>query len=305
MIKLIKWFLIICILLIIGAVVLLYFSLDHIVKSVVQTQGSEQLKVPVTVGGVDLGLIRGSVGMSKLAIGSPPGFSSPTMMSIGGMTVDSGGFTNLRSNPIRIKLIQVDSPTLVIEQSGGKLNFKALMDGLPKSTEKAPATPATPAKPAPGKETKLIIDDMAINNAHVKLEGGIPGMTKEFDIPLKNVDVKDIGNANGAQNGVAIKDVATTLISEMVSAAAGSGKLPPEVSVLLTGNLASIKDKLTASAQDRLSTYAAKLKVPAGMNGAINKIMGNKNNNGNGNAAQNLLNQGFGAFRKATNQPSK
>ena len=56
------------ILLVVG-VFALYLSLDHIVKSVVESQGTEQLNVPTTLGSVDLGLFKGTVSMDDMAIG--------------------------------------------------------------------------------------------------------------------------------------------------------------------------------------------------------------------------------------------
>ena len=274
--KLIKWFLIVCVLLVIGVVVLIYASLDHLVKSVVETQGTKQLTVPLTLDGVSLGLIHGSISLSNLAMGSPQGFTSPKMLSVGGLSVDTGGISNLRNKPIRLSQIRIDSPTLVIEQSGGKLNFKQLMDNLPQTP-----SDKTPASQSPSDETKLIIDDMAVNNSHVIIRAGIPGMSKDIDIPLLAVDVKNVGNADGAANGVAVRDVVTTLINEMTKGALNSEKLPPEVKILLTGNLADIQGKLAGSAQDRLTALTGKIKIPANVNGLLNNAL-NKNGGSSG-----------------------
>lgn len=296
--KIFKWFVIVVILLIIAAALFLYVNLNNIVKRTVETQGTEQLKVPTTLGGVSLEIFRGNLQLSNLDIGSPQGFSAPHMLSLGGLSVDTGGLGNLRKEPIRISKISISQPKLVIEQANGKLNFKALMDQLPSNPDQKPA----PQQPNEKPPVKLIIDDLAVNNAEVVVRPGIPGLSQEITIPIPAIDVKNIGNADGAQNGAAIKDVVTTLITQMTAKAADSDKLPPEVKMLLSGNLNDIKDKLTGAAQGQINKVTSQLesKIP----GNVGKILGNPPAGQNaGNSGQNLINQGLGALRNATSQP--
>ena len=123
--KWIKRLVILFVILLVVGVGLFYLALDGIVKSVVEKQGTEQLNVPVTLEAVSLGLIHGSLGLDNLAIGSPSGFSAPQMMSVGKLSVDSGGVSNLRGNPIHITSIVIDSPKLVIEQKRIECEFQA------------------------------------------------------------------------------------------------------------------------------------------------------------------------------------
>jgi uncharacterized protein involved in outer membrane biogenesis len=81
--KKLKWIVIVIVLLLIVGVAILYASLDGIIKSVVESQGTEQLKVPTTLDSVNLSLLHGSLNLNNFAIGSPQGFSAPQMMSLG------------------------------------------------------------------------------------------------------------------------------------------------------------------------------------------------------------------------------
>jgi hypothetical protein len=260
---------VIVILLAVGVFVL-YLSLDHIVKSVVETQGTEQLNVPTTLGSVNLGLLSGSVGLDSLAIGSPAGFTAPQMFSVGKLSVDTGGVMRLRDQPIHLSSIVIDQPQLVIEQHGDKLNFRELMDHLPSHPDQgAKNTPAAPSQTQP---TKLIIDTLTITNSHVLLRLDIPGLTKEQNLALPTLTLQKIGNADGANNGVAMKDVVTAVISQMVTEATHSSGLPINVQDLLNGNLSGVQDKLTGAAQKQLE----KAKVPVDVNGLLNQFTGNK-----------------------------
>ncbi len=305
--KVFKWIVIVVLVLIIGGALLLYANLNRIVKSTVESQGTQQLNVPTTLDGVSLGLFQGTVSLNNLNVGSPQGFNAPQMLSVGGLSVDTGGLSNLRKEPLHVSSIRVDNPKLVIEQQDLKINFKELMDHLPSQPDKNPPQQSGQSKPV-----RLIIDDLNVNGAQVIVRPGIPGISQEINIPIPQIDVKNIGNADGAQNGAAIKDVVTTLITQMVTKAADSDKLPPEVKALLAGNLDAVKDKLTSAAKGELNkaTDQLKAKLPGAAGDLINQL-GNPNSqppvNGQPapNPTQNLLNEGFGALKDATSKPSK
>src|SRR5882672_8845185 len=106
-----KWItrlIILVVVLILVAVGGLYLGLNAIVKSVVEKEGTEQLKVQTTLGGVSLGLFNGSVGMNSFALGSPSGFTAPQMFAVNKTSVDSGGISNLRGDPIHVVSIDID-----------------------------------------------------------------------------------------------------------------------------------------------------------------------------------------------------
>jgi hypothetical protein len=266
--KKLKWIAIFIVLLLIVGVAILYASLDGIIKSVVESQGTEQLKVPTTLDAVSLSLLHGTLNLSNFAIGSPQGFSAPQMMSLGGLSVDTGGLMQLRNEPIHIPSIRIDQPKLVIEQSGGKLNFKALMDQLssgsaPAAQPSSPASASTPAPSSGSKTVMLIIDDLTMDGASVVVRPGIPGLADEITVPIPTFDLKNIGNADGNQNGEAIKDVVSTLIKTLVTKTAESDKVPSQVKLLLNANLttANVESAVKNEAQNVVQDLQNKKKV--------------------------------------------
>ena len=82
---------------------------------------------------------------------------------------------------------------------------------------------------------KLVIDDLQINNAVVSFLPGLPGMDKQIDVTIPSLEMKNIGNGDGSQNGAAIKDVVVKVASALASAAAKSGKVPVNVNQLVDG----------------------------------------------------------------------
>jgi hypothetical protein len=274
MFKLLKLLVILVVILVVLVVGGVYFGVNALVKTVVEKEGTEQLKVQTTLGGVSLGWFSGSVGMDNFALGSPAGFSAPQMFAVDKMAVDPGGISNLRSDPIHVTSIDIEGPVLVIEQHGTTLNFKQLIDGLP-SSPKSP-TPSTPA-PSSGetKETRFKIDSLKITNAQVKLQSDLPGLGKPFDLKIPDCSMENLGNENG--NGIAMKDLIVTVITKMVAEASHNKDVPASVGILLTGNLTDVQGKLSGAAQGELS----KLKLPGNLGGAA------------GNATNGLINQGF------------
>jgi hypothetical protein len=273
--KLLKWLVILVVVLVVVAVGAAYVLIDHACKTIVEKEGTAQLHVPTTVGSVSLGLISGSVGIKNFALGSPVGFTAPQMFSVGGLTVKTTGTRHLLDKPLHVTEILVDSPTMVVEQKGTQLNFKAMMDGLPSGGTSSPAT-------ADQNPTRLVIDTLTINTPVVTIQpdpaGTVSGLAgggkgalgavmkaasgaadkelanklKPMTVQLQSLTLKNIGNADGKMKGVEIKDVATAVIQAMVAEAAKQHNLPLDPA-LLSGNLDSVKSKLGGGAGQMLN----------------------------------------------------
>ena len=250
--------------LICGGVLVGYLTVDGIVKGVVEKEGTEQLKVTTTLGGVTLGLIHGDVNLKNLAIASPPGFKAPQMFSVDSFGVNVGNILHLRDEPIHLATVVIDDPKLVVEQHGTKINFRELMDNMSKTDQPAGKNqPASTSKPV-----KLIIDTLTITNAHVTVQSDIHGFSKEMTLP--SMTMKNVGNANGANNGAAIKDVVTAVIGKMVDQTTLLGGLPVDLNKSLSENLSAVAGKL----KDVVPEQIGGVKLPdAGglLNGLLNQ----------------------------------
>jgi uncharacterized protein involved in outer membrane biogenesis len=236
--KKLKWIVIGIVVLIVVGIGIVLFSLDGILRSAVQSQASSSLNLPTTLGGVHLSLLGGSLSLTDLAVGSPPGFSAPQMVSLGSAGVDVS-YSQLRNNPVKIDSITLDKPKIVLEQSGGKLNLQALMG-------QSSAPPPSDSKG--GQTMKLIITKLTISNADVSIRPGIPGAPAEIPISIPSIELQNIGNADGNGNGAAIKDVLTQVMQAIESKAGDSDQLPPAVKALLSGNLSQIGDQVKQQA---------------------------------------------------------
>jgi uncharacterized protein involved in outer membrane biogenesis len=199
--------------------------------------------------------VGGTLSLNDFALGSPQGFSAPQMFSMGKAAVDVQ-YGELSKNPIHIRQVSLSKPVLTIEQAGGKLNFKALMDQLPPSNSNS--------------QMSVIIDQLTIDSPQVVIRPGVPGMAQEITLPLPTIDVKNIGSGEGNQNGAALKDVIMTVVNQMAATAAKSDKLPREVQMLLSLNTKEIAGQIGNMANEQVEKATGKL------NETINKKLGSE-----------------------------
>ncbi len=251
--KIIKWSVLVLVLLVVGGLLVVYLNLNSIVRATVESQTQKSLNVTTTLDSARLALFGGSVSLNDLKIGSPQGYSAPQMFTLEGVSVNAS-LGELRQDPIRVGSIVIDKPHLVLERSGTRFNFQALMDQMPQ--DDAPADPNE-------EPIRLVIGELRINNAVVALMPGIPGLPEEVTIPIPSVYLKDIGTGEGAENGAAINDVIMQVITALSDEASRSDLIPPEVRELLSLDLGQMKAQLAAKVNQRLGEAQAQVREKA------------------------------------------
>ena len=213
--------------LVVVAGVIAYVRLDGILKRTVEQQSTSSLKLGTTLNRAHLSLFGGKLNLNQLRITSPQGFSAPHMLELGDVDL-AVSYGQLRKDPIHVQSLSLHQPRLIIEQSNGAVNFKKAMDRIPASDSSAE------------KPTKLIIDELKMEDAQVVIHPGLPGVQQEISVPVPSITLKNVGGGRGSQNGAAIKDVAMVVITALASSAAESSSLPPELKAILQLNLGQV-----------------------------------------------------------------
>ncbi len=280
--KWIKRILLAVLVLIIVAVVVIYFAMNSIIRSQVQNQATASLGVPTSLGSAQLSLFGGTVRLNGLQVGSPPKFSAPNLFTLAAIKV-AVQYGQLLHSPIHIQRITIDHPNLVVEQSGASLNLNALMDQMPTTPKTSGGQPAQPIK--------LVIDELDLNNAQVTFMPGIPGLANSIQVPINSITLRNIGNANGNQNGAAIKDVVLQAATALAAKAADAAKLPPEVATLLSGDLGGLSKQLGGEFDQQFQNLSGSLGKKLG--GTVGNLI-----NGNGGKGQNAIQQLLGNTNK-------
>ncbi|HEX4055391.1 MAG TPA: hypothetical protein VHX86_14090 [Tepidisphaeraceae bacterium] len=284
-----KWFkriLLAVVVLIVVALIGIYFALNSIVRTEVQTQATASLGVPTSLASARLSLLGGKVQLNDLQVGSPPKFSAPNTFTLDSIGVEVH-YGQLVGSPIHIQQITIDHPALVVEQSGASLNLKALMDQMPTTPKTSGGQPAQPIK--------LVIDELDLNNAQVTFMPGIPGLTNSIQVPIDSITLKNIGNADGNQNGAAIKDVVLQAATALAAKAADAAHLPPEVKVLLSGDLNDLSQQLGGDFDKQFQNLSGSLGKKLG--GTVGNLI-----NSNGGKGQSTIQQLLGSPNKNKGQ---
>lgn len=248
--KIISWTLMILVVLLMTGGLVFLNRLNSIVRSVVQSQSQTQLKVPTSLAAANVSIMNGSVALDQLVIGPPEGFKGD-IFSLGQVAVKVS-YGQLSKKPVHIQSITIDKPRLLLEQSGGKFNLKVLMDNLPKS--EGTTDPST---------LKLIINELTITDASVVIKPGLglAGLDKDIEVKIPSIQMKNIGNADSAQNGAALKEVVMLTTRELAGKAVELGNLPEPIKLALSGDLNDLTkqftDKLGHEAQQALGNVQA------------------------------------------------
>lgn len=274
------------VLLVVVALLIVYFNLNRIVKRTVQTEATASLNLNTTLNSARLSLFGGKLNLNELQIASPPGFSAPHMFELGDTDL-AVKYGELRKNPVHVDSITLDKPKLVIEQSNGTLNFKKAMDMMPpggSSSEKD--------------STKLIIDNLKVQDAQVVIHPNLPGVPAEITVPVPSIVMKDVGTGDGSQNGAAIKDVVMQVVTALAGSASDSGAIPEQLKALLKLNVGQVMANLGPEIQKRIAAaipgefgqkLAEVVKDPQALmkdpGKAIQQNIGNLMNGGNSNGA--------------------
>lgn len=179
----------ILVLLAVGVLVLLLVAAlagGSIVRVGIEKGAHYALGVDTRVGGASVNFLTGSVSVSDVEIGNPPGFKSKNAFAVSHVGVEAK-VASLFSQPKVISKIEVFSPALTIEQSASGTNLGVLRDNLRKRM--GPSAP----EQKPEAPMKLRVGLVEIRAAKVTVGQSILGATGT-DVTLPDITLRDLGN---------------------------------------------------------------------------------------------------------------
>lgn len=245
--RIFKWAVLVLLLLLIGGGLIAYLNLNGIIERTVESQSTASLNLKTELQGARLALFGGKLNLNDLRIANPAGFTAPEMFTLDGVDLNVG-YRELRQDPVRVKSITLDRPKLVIENNGGKFNFKKAMELMPKTEEADPNQ----------EPLRLIIDNLTVKDSTVVIRPGnlnIPGITlpEEITVAVPTINMKNIGTDENAKNGAAVKDVVMQVITALAADAANNGKLPADLQNLLKVDVNAMVQGFGKEAQKRIA----------------------------------------------------
>jgi len=239
----------------------LYFYRNSLIRSAVESQANSSLGVKTTLGSANLAIFGGSLSLGDLKIASPTGYTADQMFTLGELGLGVN-YSDLRKEPIHVNKITIDKPVVIIEMNNGKFNFQSLMDNMGGGTP-------TKSDGKPTEPVRLIIDELTLKDATVTLKAP-PLLPKEITLTIPTVVLKNIGNADGNQNCVAIKDVVVAMMGGLAASASNSS---------LLNEFGNFKDILGGQAKEVIGKISKQLgdqvgQLTKGLGDQVNKAIG-------------------------------
>ena len=224
------------ILVVITGVLVLYFTLNTIVASEIESAATDALGVETTVGSVGIGLFKGRSTIADLQIDNPKGYTGKFL------TLDEGilgvNIGSVFSDRIEVKEITLENIHLdLIERVGGS-NLGTILDHANSGSSDEKSSESTPA--SAGDEQKFIIDLVSVKDVEITI--AMEPLTSEHQptkLKIDQIVVRDIGRK---QNGVTLDEVTSILVKSIVGSAAKAapGQIPSLLLTTMEGGLSSL-----------------------------------------------------------------
>ena len=197
------------------ALVWLARSLDGIVKSAIESVGSELLDTRVSVGSVSIDPREGRGTLRDLRIRNPEGFSSGDAFSLGEVVLQID-VSSLTGSPIVLREVSVHSPEVLAEANAQGLNLDVLRRNVERSGSKGADAKATSGGSEP---PRIAIRRFAIEGGKASSDTtALGGKLEEIEIPP--LSLSDVGGRNGATPAELGKQILGAWLSRIGTAVA-------------------------------------------------------------------------------------
>tara|TARA_R110001583_G_scaffold10019_7_gene46781 strand:+ start:4405 stop:5154 length:750 start_codon:yes stop_codon:yes gene_type:complete len=245
-----KFIIFTAILLLIAGGAFLFLSGDAInalIKQQIEQVGSKVTEQSVTVGKVDMKLLKGAGTINGLVIANPSKYDAPSVFSLNVVTFDIN-LKSLTTDLIVIDQIIIDKPAAVVEftEKGGA-NIKDILDAIKKNTASAtePKQNNSTDKADPIiRVNKFVLAGVALTVDLTKLGNKVHQATLA-DINLTNI---------GGQAGMPASKLGAELVKQALSSIWKQAK--KEQTKILKDE---VKDKVKEKVKEKLGGFLDKL----------------------------------------------
>ncbi len=212
---------IVVVVLVLLAAAVVFFSLNSIVKKAVESLGPQMTKVEVRLGSAEISPFSGSGKLSKLFVGNPEGYKTPSAMEMGSIKVGVK-VSSIMSDTIVVNEINIQAPDITLEGNlTGASNLKKILDNLDSSSA-ADEKQKNAAPAAKKKEKKFIVKDLVIYGGKVNLSLDMSVLgSKSATVPLPPIHLQNIGEQS---NGVTASELARQIMQPLLAGVLDAAK---------------------------------------------------------------------------------
>jgi hypothetical protein len=199
--------------LLIAVVLVVFLSLNTIVKKSVETIGPQLTKVEIKLGRANISPLSGSGQLTKLFVGNPEGYKTPSAIQVGDIKVKVN-IASVLSDTIKIESINIQSPEIAFEGGLRGSNIGKLLDNLNSGSGGGGEKPATEAaKPSGKSDKKFFVRDVVVEGGKIHLSAtGLGG--EELTVPLPPIHLQNIGSE---KQGVTAAELARQILRPMLA----------------------------------------------------------------------------------------
>lgn len=198
------------VLLVVVALVAVFFSLNSIVKKGVETIGPQLTKVEMRLGAAKLSPLSGNGQLTDLFIGNPEGYKTPSAIKVGEIKVGLR-LSSLRSDTMVVEEVNFQSPEITLEGGLDGNNLSRILDNLEAAAGGGNQSGKTKA-PA-GKEKKFQVKEVVVQSGKIHLSVTALG-GQALTVPLPELRLQNIGTAG---HGVSAAELSRQILKPLLA----------------------------------------------------------------------------------------
>jgi uncharacterized protein involved in outer membrane biogenesis len=205
-----KKLLVIILILIVGGILAVSFSLDSIIKKGIETVGSQATGATVKVRDVNISLLSGKGKIRGIFIGNPKGFKTESAFTLNEVRV-ALDVKSAFSDRIIVNEIFIDTPDITYEKGGRGDNIKTILNNIKSFQGGTKSTPVKKQEKSSEGETKIQIDKFDVINGNINMSlTALQG--EKLALAMPDIHMKDIGKKGG---GASMADVMEQIFAKV------------------------------------------------------------------------------------------
>ncbi len=199
--------------LVVISLVVVFFSLNSIVKKGVETVGPKLTKVEMRLGGVKLSPLSGNGRLTELFVGNPEGYHTPSAIKVGDIKLGLQ-LSSVLSDTLVVEEVNIQAPEITFEGSLSGNNLSKILENLDAVTggEKAAKT-GNPEPAAKKSEKKFFVKDVLVKGGQIHVNITALG-GKSATLALPELHLQNIGTR---ENGVTAAELTKQILKPLLA----------------------------------------------------------------------------------------
>ena len=189
---------------------ILTLTIDSIVKSGIESVGSEMTETSVTVDRVSISPFSGSGTISGFRVKNPEGYEREFALEVDDFTIEVD-IKSLFSDEVIVRKIEITSPSIYVEQKMPENNLRTILRSI-----NAKSSGETTEK-------SLVIEHFLMTDGRADLYTQVGG-ERSASVEIAEIELSDLGRGGGRQAVEdVIQEIAQRVVERSLRAAAQSG----------------------------------------------------------------------------------